>query len=65
MQKFPASADHSYSLNEAYLLTKIVTVHCFIAFELLCNYSVKDTYSSNIEVFTCDELYCPNSSVAC
>jgi len=67
MQKFAASADHCYCLNEAYVLTEIATVQCFSAFELLilCNYSVKGTYSCNIEVFTYDELYCPDTSVAC
>jgi hypothetical protein len=57
MQRFPASAAHCYYLNEAYVLTKIATLHCFNAFELLilCKCSVKATYSSNIEVFPYDE----------
>jgi len=48
IQRFPASADLCYCLNEAHVLTKIATVHCFSAFELLilCNCSVEGTYWS-------------------
>jgi hypothetical protein len=46
IQRFAASADRCYYLNEACVLTTVATVHCFNAFELLilCNCSVKDTY---------------------
>jgi hypothetical protein len=46
IQRFAASADRCYNLNDACVLPTVATVHCFSAFELLilCNCSVKGTY---------------------